>query len=266
MDSSEVFFMLLKPPNPCRGNALFLILIAVALFAALSYAITQSGRGGASIDKEKAKLDTAVSQLCTAHVQDAVMKLKVIGQCTTDQISYELSDGTNANPNAPEDKHCHVFDAAGAGETPCGPYLSSSCPDDMLAALEPGEKCPLGGAVIYVGDSVGHRLYTTAVDQGFMKQSDGASACSALGEGWHLPTYDEVQALFAARATGALKNTFNQNENSIDSWYISSTAVGGCGAFSGVAFANAFGSWHPGDPFCNVSSPDASYQVRCVKG
>jgi hypothetical protein len=62
-----------------RGNALFLILIAVALFAALSYAITQSGRGGGSVTSQTNLITAGQVTEIPADVRSAVARMMVTG-------------------------------------------------------------------------------------------------------------------------------------------------------------------------------------------
>lgn len=80
-----------------RGNALFLILIAVALFAALSYALTQSGRGGGGIDKEQASLNAASLVQMTTLLRVTADKMVLFG--TTSKTAFQLNDLVDvANP------------------------------------------------------------------------------------------------------------------------------------------------------------------------
>lgn len=100
------------------GNVLFLILIAVALFAALSYAITQSSRSGGSngISPEKARLAASEIVQYAGQIEQAIMRMRLINRCLDTQISFEnpfVSGYTNTN--APSDKRCHVFDVQGGG-------------------------------------------------------------------------------------------------------------------------------------------------------
>lgn len=109
--------------NDCssqKGNVLFLILIAVALFAALSYAVTSSSKGGGSgISKDKAKLHASEITQYGTQVEQTISRLMVMNQCSNTQISFENSVVSGyVNPNAPADKSCHVFDAGNGGGLP----------------------------------------------------------------------------------------------------------------------------------------------------
>lgn len=72
-----------------RGNVLFLILIAVALFAALSYAVTQSTRsGGGSTERETSILSGAAMTQYPAGLRTSVVRM-VLGGVDVTQLEFD---------------------------------------------------------------------------------------------------------------------------------------------------------------------------------
>lgn len=101
------------------GNILFLILIAVALFAALSYAVNSSNRTGSSKAGNETTL-VASSDLTqyAAAISNAMTVLKVSNRCADHEISFERapfdgSDTDYVNAAARPDFSCHVFHTNG---------------------------------------------------------------------------------------------------------------------------------------------------------
>ena len=107
--------------NLQNGNALFLILIAVALFAALSYAITQSGRGGAGIDKETAEIRAAAAIQYAAQMRATIQRMQLINGCTDTEISFETTAWDDGNEplyvHSSSRPACEVFSSEGGGAT-----------------------------------------------------------------------------------------------------------------------------------------------------
>jgi hypothetical protein len=82
-----------------KGNVLFLILIAVALFAALSYAVTQSSRSGGDASKETNVINTASLTQYPNSVRTSVLRLIIAGVDPLD-IQFNKPDefDTGTNP------------------------------------------------------------------------------------------------------------------------------------------------------------------------
>ncbi len=79
-----------------KGNALFLILIAVILFAALSYAITQSNRSGGNPSRETNLIaGTTVTQYPSA-IRTAITRMMLRGVAASD---IDFMDPSDANFN-----------------------------------------------------------------------------------------------------------------------------------------------------------------------
>ncbi|MDD9900711.1 MAG: hypothetical protein OXT65_07010 [Alphaproteobacteria bacterium] len=121
-----------KHPDQQNGNVLFLVLIAVALFAALSYAVTQSGRGSGSVDKEQVLLQAAQITQHAAMIQSTVQRMILSGTAPENISFLDAPDpgyGGGYGHTVPRPDSDKVFNPAGGGLTYTPPdtaWLDSS--------------------------------------------------------------------------------------------------------------------------------------------
>lgn len=110
------------------GNALFLVLIGIVLFGALSFAVTKSFRGGEKTATDEQLRVAATDMLrYLSSVQQAVNKLITVNGCSESEVSFEntlVLNGSNAvvypanYVTTPADGRCKVFESAGGGLSP----------------------------------------------------------------------------------------------------------------------------------------------------
>lgn len=104
-----------------RGNVLFLILIAVVLFAALSYAVSNSSRSGGDPGKEASDINASQLLEQLTSIRSAVNRMLLVGCKDKTLISYEgapttgLGDIYGNTVKYPSDTKCLVFHPSGGG-------------------------------------------------------------------------------------------------------------------------------------------------------
>lgn len=111
-----------------KGNVLFLILIAVALFAALSYAVTQSTRSGSgTADAEKALLSGATMTQYPTALRTSIIRM-VLGGTDVSNIVFDAP----AAFTTVSDLEAAVFHPTGGGA------VFQQAPADVMAGATQG--------------------------------------------------------------------------------------------------------------------------------
>ena len=224
-----------------------MLLIAVALFAMVTYAFLQGSRGNVGMmTSEAAKVAGYTSQDCTNSFNMGMKRLNARG--CGDMISMN-PDGSNSNPGAPSDGSCSLYHPNGGGAKPCNvsttptvctvPTIGDVCPDGSIyAGLSPdgnvrmyttpsdGPSIPWnnGNSSDYTETFIMNQV-TGAANTAALVTIDSDSAtpgdqphqaaqyCHDLGaqshNDWYLPARDELEVLLLNRNDGSLAGTIN---------------------------------------------------------
>ncbi len=99
-----------------KGNILFLILIAVALFAALSYALSGSLRGGGEKGEESALVESSGIIQFGASISQAISRMIILNKAEEEELCFYTgaNDETYNHAGCDDNKH-KVFHPEGGG-------------------------------------------------------------------------------------------------------------------------------------------------------
>lgn len=115
--------------NSQNGNAIVIILVAIALFAALGYAFSNTSRTSSKLFSDEETVAYANQVITYGNEVRSVIKRLQLRGCSDTDISFEnniVAGYANTNPDSPTDESCHVFSVNGGGLTP-------KSPDDKLS-------------------------------------------------------------------------------------------------------------------------------------
>lgn len=100
-----------------KGNVLLIVLLAIALYGLLTFALSKSDDAssfGTDVEELKAGLGQIYNY--TATMKQAVQKMKTINNCGNDGIDFFLDTVTHANyQHASENPRCKLFVPKGGG-------------------------------------------------------------------------------------------------------------------------------------------------------
>jgi hypothetical protein len=175
MDQIPMKNQVFRPSNTQSGSIFVWIFVMIALFAAFSFAVSQSSRTGAgSITQEKAKLAaTEIIQFST-QLKSVIDAMRIDG-CTVKQITFDGAAGGNyTNVDEPPDGHCSIFKSGGKMNLPT---FGDGKGNDRLVFV--GNRVEAEGGLAFMGTSEPELTMVREVD---------AETCGAINDLLSNPT------------------------------------------------------------------------------